>query len=71
MLKPLIREMKSNEGFWRVLDKPDQANQSEDCQFLRMLACVERWRGSTIPDKIGTLKSKSDIVLQPMCEHLV
>lgn len=49
VLKPLIREMKSNEGFWKVLDKPDQSNQSEVCQFLRMLASVERWWGSTFP----------------------
>ncbi|KAI2647631.1 Retrovirus-related Pol polyprotein from transposon gypsy [Labeo rohita] len=63
--------MKSNEGFWRVLDKPDQSIQSEDCQFLHMLSSVERWRGSTIPDKVGKLKSKSAVVLQPMSEHLV
>ncbi|KAL1277422.1 hypothetical protein QQF64_024095 [Cirrhinus molitorella] len=49
--EPLIREMKSNDGFWRVLDKPDQSIQSEDCQFLRMLSSIERWRGSNIPDK--------------------
>lgn len=71
VLKPLIREMKSNEGFWKVLDKPDQTNQSEDCQFLRMLSSIERWRGSTIPDKVGTLKSRSAVVLQPRSEHLV
>lgn len=71
VLKPLIREMKSNEGFWRVLDKPDQSSHSEDCQFLRMLSSIERWRGSAIPDKVGTLKSKSVVVLQPMSEHLV
>uniref|UniRef100_A0A8C2HN42 ribonuclease H n=1 Tax=Cyprinus carpio TaxID=7962 RepID=A0A8C2HN42_CYPCA len=63
--------MKSNEGFWRVLDKPDQSSHSEDCQFLRMLSSIERWRGSAIPDKVGTLKSKSVVVLQPMSEHLV
>lgn len=71
VLKPLIREMKSNEGFWRVLDKPDQSNESGDCQFLRMLSSIERWRGSMIPDMVGTLKSKSAVVLQPMSEHLV
>ncbi|KAG1933867.1 interleukin-1 receptor accessory protein-like 1-A [Pimephales promelas] len=71
VLKPLIREMKSNEGFWRVLDKPDQSNPSEDCQFLRMLSSIERWRGNVIPDMVGTLKSKSAVVLQPMSEHLV
>ncbi|KAF7705597.1 hypothetical protein HF521_020883, partial [Silurus meridionalis] len=63
VLKPLIREMKSNKGFWRVLDKPDQTNQSKDCQFLRMLSSIERWKGSTIPDKVGTLKSK---VISPL-----
>lgn len=49
-------EMKSNGGFWRVLDKPDQSNPSEDCQFLCMLSSIERWRGSMIPDMVGTLK---------------
>ncbi|KAL1268831.1 hypothetical protein QQF64_034194 [Cirrhinus molitorella] len=65
----LIREMKSNDGFWRVLDKPDQSIQSEDCQFLRMLSSIERWRGMYIY-KFGTLKSKSAGWFCRMSEHL-
>lgn len=71
VLKPLIRHFKSNDGFWRFMGKPDAACQSDSSQFLRLLSNLERWRGESIPDKVGTLKLKNAVTLQPMTEHLV
>ncbi len=71
VLKPLIRHFKSNDGFWRVVSKPDAPCQSDSSQFLRLLSNLERWRGESIPDRVGTLKLKSAVTLQPMTEHLV
>jgi len=31
----------------------------------------ERWQGSDVPDKVGTLRVKQVVTLQPMQEHLV
>lgn len=55
VLKPLIQHFKSNDGFWRVMTKPDAPGQSDSSQFLRLLSNLERWRGESIPDKVGTL----------------
>ncbi len=71
VLKPLIRHFKSNDGFWCVVSKPDAPCQSDSSQFLRLLSNLERWRGESIPDRVGTLKLKSAVTLQPMTEHLV
>lgn len=71
VLKPLIQHFKSNDGFWRVMSKPDVQGQSDSSQFLRLLSNLERWRGESIPDKVGTLKLKGAVTLQPMTEHLV
>lgn len=53
------------------MSNPDALGQSESSQFLCLLSNLERWRGESIPDKVGTLKLKSAVTLQPMTEHLV
>ncbi len=71
VLKPLISQMKQTDQFWKVVNRPDSVIQSDNSQFLRMLSCTERWRGDSIPDKVGTLRLRSSVTLQPMSEHLV
>ncbi|XP_041926157.1 uncharacterized protein LOC121689966 [Alosa sapidissima] len=71
VLKPLIRQFKSSDAFWRVVSQPDVIGQENSSQFLRLLSSLERWRGGSIPDKVGTLRLKSAVTLQPMAEHLV
>lgn len=71
VIKSLIRQFKSNEGYWRVIGKPDAADPNDNSQFLRLLSNLERWRGDSIPDKVGTVKLKRAVTLQPMQEHLV
>lgn len=71
VLKPLISQMKHTDQFWKVVMKPDSTVQSDNAQFLRMLSGIERWRGDLIPDKVGTLRLRSSVTLQPRSEHLV
>ncbi len=71
VLKPLISQMKQTDQFWKVVNRPDSVIQSDNSQFLRMLSCTERWRGDSIPDKVGTLRLRSSVTLKPMSEHLV
>ncbi|KAK0137889.1 Retrovirus-related Pol polyprotein from transposon 297 [Merluccius polli] len=71
VLKPLIRQFKSSDAFWRVVSQPDVVGQENNSQFLRLLSSLERWRGGSVPDKVGTLRLKSAVTLQPMTEHLV
>ena len=68
---PLIVGTNVLKPFWRVVSQPDVAGQDDDSQFLRLLSSLERWRGGSIPDKVGTLRLRSAITLQPMTEHLV
>ncbi|KAJ8349270.1 hypothetical protein SKAU_G00244000 [Synaphobranchus kaupii] len=71
VLKPLINRFKSNDGYWRVVGQPDGECQEDSSQFIHLLSNLERWRGDSVPDKVGTLKLKSAVTLLPMTEHLV
>lgn len=71
LLKPIIRRFKSNEAYWRVIGQPDSSQQQEAGEFIRFLANLERWRGDEIPDKVGTVKLKKAVTLEPMSEHVV
>lgn len=71
VLKSLIRQFKSNDSYWRVVGTPGSSSQCDDSHFLRLLSNLERWRGDSIPDKVGTIKLKRAVTLQPMSEHLV
>ncbi|KAJ8375590.1 hypothetical protein SKAU_G00061700 [Synaphobranchus kaupii] len=71
VLKPLINRFKSNDGYWRVVGQPDVECQEDSSQFIHLLSNLERWRGDSVPDKVGTLKLKSAVTLLPMTEHLV
>lgn len=71
LLKPIIRRFKSNEAYWRVMGQPETSQQQEASEFIRFLANLERWRGDEIPDKVGTVKLKKAVTLEPMSEHVV
>ncbi len=71
VMKPLIRQFKSDEAYWRILSRPDSPCQDDNSQFVRFLANLERWRGEEIPDKVGTIKLKQAVTLEPMSEHVV
>lgn len=70
VIKHLIRTLKSSEDFWEKMSLTDQAPGEEEI-LLQLLAAVETWRGDECPDKVGTVKLKHAVTLEPMQEHLV
>lgn len=71
VLKVLIRLMKGSDSYWNLLAKPVDVADSKCYQFLSLLANSERWEGGPMPDKVGTVKLRGSVVLEPLCEHLV
>lgn len=71
VMKLLIRQFKSDEAYWRILGRPDSPCQDDNSQFVRFLANLERWRGEEIPVKVGTVRLRQVVTLEPMREHVV
>ncbi|KAK0139959.1 hypothetical protein N1851_023122 [Merluccius polli] len=71
LLKPIIKRFKSDEAYWRILGKSDSSQQQEASEFIRFLANLERWRGDEIPDRVGAVKLKQAVALEPVSEHVV
>lgn len=71
VIKHLIHELKSSHDYWGVASRPDHQLNGDIQQFLSMFTGIERWKGETVPDKIGTVKLNQSIVLLPEHEHLV
>lgn len=63
----------SDEALWGLLGEsvPLGSGSSGGGTLLQLLAAVETWRGSECPDKVGTVKLKHAVTLEPMQEHLV
>ena len=70
VIKHLIRMAKHPGSFGETASLSPQASGKED-GLLQLLATVEKWRGSEIPEKVGTVKLKHAVTLEPMREHLV
>ena len=70
-IKLLIHLMKMSEDYWRLLAAPVDMADGDCSQFLSLLSNSEKWRGGPMPDKIGTVKLRQSITLEPLCEHLV
>ncbi|KAK0130982.1 Retrovirus-related Pol polyprotein from transposon 412 [Merluccius polli] len=70
-IKHILTQLKSTDGYWRLVSSPDNGQTDDHCQFLSLLSNTERWRGECIPDKVGTVKVKSCVTLKPQSEHLV
>uniref|UniRef100_A0A3B5QIP4 Gypsy retrotransposon integrase-like protein 1 n=1 Tax=Xiphophorus maculatus TaxID=8083 RepID=A0A3B5QIP4_XIPMA len=71
VMKPLMKQFKSDGAYWRILSRPDSTCLDENSKFVRFLANLERWRGEEIPEKVGTVKLKKTVTLEPMSEHVV
>ncbi|KAK0136712.1 hypothetical protein N1851_027119 [Merluccius polli] len=69
LLKHLIREL-IDQRFWGKVSAPDSGD-GEEVKLINMLANVERWNVGSIPDKVGTVRLKRAMTLEPMQEHLV
>lgn len=71
VIKHLLKQFKQSPHFWQVLSKPESTNAPEIMQFLNMLYGINRWRGDTMPDFIGTVKLVQAVTLLPKQDHLV
>ncbi|KAK0137022.1 hypothetical protein N1851_026794 [Merluccius polli] len=65
-IKHLIQVMKGSSFGTQPVGCTD-----EEVKLFLLLANVERWRGSEVPDKVGTLRLKQAVTLEPMEERLV
>lgn len=70
VIKHLIRVLKHSGEFWEKVSLSDKTSVEEE-SLLQLLAAVETWRGSECPDKVGAVKLKRAVTLEPMTEHLV
>lgn len=70
-IKSLIHVMKNTDEYWRLVSISGDVTNDDCRQFLSMLSNVERWRGGAVPDKIGTVKLRQRVTLEPLQEHLV
>lgn len=69
VLRSIISSMKSSEKYWDLISS---RSANSDCeQFLQLISCVSRWSGSTVPNKIGTVKLRQAITLLPRSEYVV
>lgn len=70
-IKRLLTQLKETSGYWRLLSTPSH-NQSDDCrEFLSLFSNTERWRGESVPERVGTVKLQRSVTLEPQSEHLV
>ncbi|XP_055717354.1 uncharacterized protein LOC129810649 [Salvelinus fontinalis] len=68
VIKHLIRELKTTGDFW---EKMSSSEHNGDDKLFRLLANVERWKGTEVPERVGTVRLKRTVTLEPMQEHLV
>ena len=58
------------EDYWRLLAAPvDIAD--DDCGQLSLLSNFDKWRGGPMPDKIGRVRLRQSITLEPLREYHV
>ncbi|KAJ8412937.1 hypothetical protein AAFF_G00105190 [Aldrovandia affinis] len=70
-IKKILELMRKTDSYWRLVSEPSGGS-DEDChRFFSLLSNTERWRGDTVPDKVGTLRLQQCVTLQPQSEHLV
>lgn len=67
LIKHLIRVMKTSKFF----ETQSTGCTDDEEQLFSLLANVESLQGSDVPDKVGTLRLKQAVTLEPMQEHLV
>ncbi|XP_069392240.1 retrovirus-related Pol polyprotein from transposon 297 [Paralichthys olivaceus] len=70
VMKHLIRVLMHSRGFGEKVSPSNQVP-GEEGSLLQLLTTVETWRGDVCPDKVGTVKIKHAVTLEPLTEHLV
>ncbi|KAI3363625.1 hypothetical protein L3Q82_001262 [Scortum barcoo] len=70
VIKHLNRVLNVTGDFWEKVSLSDKMS-GEDESLLRLLTTIDKWKGDEIPDKVGFVKLKHAVTLEPMKEHLV
>ncbi|XP_066524972.1 uncharacterized protein [Hoplias malabaricus] len=71
VIKHLIHDLKNDGEYWNIASRHEHHSSPNIEQFLSMFTGVERWRGSSIPSKVGTAKLTQAVTLLLKHEHLV
>lgn len=71
VLKHVTHVLKGGSEYWDLASRLEPQSSPEVEQFLSMFTNVERWRGGTVPERIGTVKLTQAVTLLPRHEHLV
>lgn len=70
-IKRLMAQLRETNDYWRLMSMPSH-NQNDEClEFLSLFSKTERWRGESVPEKVGTVKLQRSVTLEPQTEHLV
>lgn len=70
-VKQLVHSLKTDDKYWNIASRHEHLSDPDVDNFLSMFTNVERWRGSDVPDKIGTVKLTQAVTLLPRHEPLV
>lgn len=70
-IKILLRLLKNTGDNWKLVSLQGGNGESESLEFISLLSNTQRLRGYHIPEKVGTVKLKHSVMLQPQSEHLV
>lgn len=71
VIKFLAHRMKESSDYWRLVSSHFVEPATGCEQFLDVMANTCRWKGSELPDKVGTVKLQQCVTLQAKQEHLV
>ncbi|KAK0149499.1 hypothetical protein N1851_009770 [Merluccius polli] len=71
IIKYVTHVLKGDGEYWDLASFHDHRSDPDIEHFLSMFTNVERWKGSAVPDKIGTVKLNQAVTLLPRHEHLV
>lgn len=70
-IKSMLTLLKNTDDYWRLISLPSSNGETESLEFTSLLSNTQRWRGDCAPEKVGTVKLKHCVILQPQSEHLV
>ncbi|KAJ7997122.1 hypothetical protein DPEC_G00225680 [Dallia pectoralis] len=70
VIKHLIRTRKLSESQKEKVPTSRLPPMEEET-LLQLLTTVEKWRGEEVPSKVGTVKLRHAVTLEPMKEHLM
>ncbi len=70
VIRHLVHDMKVCSDFWgKLFDS--RGNDPDTSALMQLLSKVETWKGMDPPTKVGTVKLKHAVTLEPMKEHIV